>query len=122
LKRISDISQYGFEIINFDEQDIKNIFELYNEQQHNSVPDISVLFTAQKYNATVITGDNKLKKMSQKYSLSVHGVLWILAMFVDKKIISEKEAVQALDRMQAKGSRFPVKECEKLKEKWSTDK
>lgn len=77
-----------------------------------SLPDASVLELAKSKEGKLLTGDLKLRKAADRLSVNYSGVLWILDLMVDEKVITPSEGVDALEALKSKGSRLPAQEVQ----------
>lgn len=80
---------------------------------------MSVLLLAEQLNATLLTGDGRLRSKSEKSGLEVRGTLWVLDELVRQSIITRTIAFKKLEIIIAKGARLPESEIQKRKHKWS---
>lgn len=85
-----------------------------------SIEDCSVWFYAEKQNAMVLTGDNRLRKIIEKHGLKVNGILWILDLLIEQNIISTSIAFDKLNLLMEQNPRLPTKLCEEKLELWKT--
>ncbi len=83
------------------------------------IADMSVLLLAEQLNATLLTGDGRLRSKSEKSGLEVRGTLWVLDELVRQSIITRTIAFKKLEIIIAKGARLPESEIQKRKHKWS---
>jgi predicted nucleic acid-binding protein len=83
-----------------------------------SFSDHSVLFLAQKIAATVLSGDNRLRKECIRQKIPVHGILWIFDTAMTLGLITYTEAIQALESLMTFNKRLPVNECRNRLIEW----
>lgn len=100
------------------EQDIIDIVALSDRYASLSLADCSVLFYAQRYSAILLTGDKRLRNTALDSALEVHGILWVLELLVDTKIIMPHLAAQRLEELINSNVRLPVEECRKRITAW----
>ncbi len=113
------VDSFGIEVINLSGVEIAEIFEIRQNHNRLSIPDISALILAEKIDGILLTGDKRLKSLCLKRNkIGVHGVLWILDQLVNLKIIDSNHAIKAIFKMKFKGARLPEKECQELISKW----
>lgn len=62
--------------------------------------------------AWLLTGDAKLRRCAEKYSIKVAGMLWVLGRMVINQVITETTAADGLQRLLDEGSRLPQDKCE----------
>jgi predicted nucleic acid-binding protein len=106
-------------IISLTEEDFEEIEHENFGTKKLSLADKSVFYIARKFDAIILTGDNLLRKVSDKNNFEVHGTLWILESFVEMKIINPPEAVQRLLELMQYNPRLPKSECFKRIDNWS---
>lgn len=61
--------------------------------------DRTVLFLAEKLDAMVLSTDNLMRKHAKRNALEFHGMIWILDVLVDAKLISRIDAANKLRQM-----------------------
>ena len=61
-----------------------------------SPEDASVIFTAQRLNATILSSDKPVRTYSKKLAIEYHGMLWIFDQLVAQKLLSIEEAISKL--------------------------
>jgi rRNA-processing protein FCF1 len=83
-----------------------------------SYSDHSVLFLAQKIAATVLSGDNRLRKECIRQKVPVHGILWIFDSAIVLGQITYTEAIRALEALMVFNKRLPVNECRNRLMEW----
>ena len=66
-----------------------------------SPEDASVIFTAQRLNATILSSDKPVRKFSKKIAIEYHGMLWIFDQLVASKLLSIEGATLKLKAMVA---------------------
>lgn len=77
-----------------------------------SVPDASAAKLAMDLEATLLTGDGRLRAKAKEARLDVKGTLWVFDHLVELATLSYCEAASALRRVLAAGSFLPREECE----------
>ena len=73
---------------------------------------------AKEWHVPLLTNDKPLRDIATEAGIEVHGTLWILDNMVCLNLISPGDAVDALESMIAKGSRFPPLECDRRMKRW----
>ena len=94
----------------------KDIIELYKLQaiaKGLSIEDCSVYFHADKLDAMILSGDNKLRKFAESNKKEVHGILWIFDKLVSAEIIIKGIAFKKLEQLMKINKRLPGLECQK---------
>jgi predicted nucleic acid-binding protein len=72
-----------------------------------SIVDISSVLLARDTNSCLLSGDKALVTYAKRFSIPVHGVIWILDELLVKGIIISSEACNALKAILANGARLP---------------
>ena len=68
--------------------------------------------------SVLLTNDGLLRKTIVKKDLEVHGVLWVLDHYNDKKLYTSQELSDGSKKMLAGYNRLPKTECEVRLKKW----
>lgn len=76
--------------------------------------DCSVLVLAEKYDARLLTGDQKLVRYAKKRNIIVNGILWITDTLVEKGIVSKKEMIPYLEKLKETNRRAPKQTDERI--------
>ena len=61
-----------------------------------SLSDKTVLFIAEKIGAMVISSDKAVRKQAKKQSVEYHGMLWVLDILVEQRLIENQMALSKL--------------------------
>ena len=61
--------------------------------------DKTVLFLAQKLDATVLSSDKAVRKYAKSQIIDYHGMLWIFDCLIEQKILTKKEASDKLNEL-----------------------
>jgi predicted nucleic acid-binding protein len=80
--------------------------------------DLAALALAEGRRAVLLTGDASLRKAAEAESVSIHGVLWLLDLVVEERLLQPAAAADALDAIVGDGSRLPSGECQLRLAKW----
>ena len=99
-------------------EEANNIFELRNEYASPSTNDLVALYLAKRNACYLITGDNALRNAAKQEGVTAHGLLWLMDILIEKKMITKSQAFEALKTMIKAGSWLPKKECEERFKKW----
>ncbi|MFO8026822.1 MAG: hypothetical protein R6U56_04080 [Opitutales bacterium] len=83
-----------------------------------SVPDRSVLELAEVREASLLTGDGRLRKAAKSSALDVRGILWVFDQLVDDGLLPKKEARAKLAELKERNQRLPKAEIEKRLKAW----
>lgn len=83
-----------------------------------SVPDRSVLELAEVREASLLTGDGRLRKAAKSSALDVRGILWVFDQLVDDGLLPKKEARAKLAELKERNQRLPKAEIEKRLKTW----
>lgn len=108
---------------NLQEQDF---LEIYSEGYPKSLSetDKSVLHIANKLEACVLSSDKALRNCAKNKSIEYHGMIWIFDNFVEKSILTKKQAANKLRQLVAVNFVFQnnqalIDEIEKRLKLWS---
>lgn len=83
-----------------------------------SVPDRSVLELAEAREASLLTGDGRLRKAAKSAALDVRGILWVFDQLVGEGLLSKKEAHAKLAELKERNQRLPNAEIETRLKAW----
>lgn len=106
-------------VVTLEFEELSEIGNMKNGCNTNaSITDCSVWYYAKKTSSRLLTGDNKLRRVAEKDSVKVAGILFVFDNLVDYKIISKTEAANALEQLIKINCRLPKGECERRIDKW----
>lgn len=71
------------------------------------------LALAKQESCPLLTGDANLRLLAAKEEADVRGTLWIFSEVIEFELLTQQQALTALDRMRQRGRRLPWKEAEK---------
>jgi hypothetical protein len=83
-----------------------------------TVEDKSILFLARKLEATVLTGDNPLRKFCLKNELDVKGIIWLFDRFLELEVVGYEVAINQMNNLLSFNDRLPVADCEQRLKMW----
>lgn len=83
-----------------------------------SVPDRSVLEMAQVREASLLTGDGRLRKTAKSSDVEVRGILWVFDQLVVAGLLPEVEAYAKLAELKERNQRLPEAETDKRLKAW----
>lgn len=83
-----------------------------------SVPDRSVLELAEVREASLLTGDGRLRKAAKSSDVDVRGILWVFDQLVGDGLLPKKEARAKLAVLKERNQRLPKAEIEKRLKAW----
>jgi hypothetical protein len=84
-----------------------------------SQSDKSILALSLQLDAYILTGDNVVRKISGVQKIETHGILWLFDRFIEKKLITNRKALQKLGLLRSFNKRLPFDECEQRIRVWS---
>jgi len=89
-----------------------------------SPEDCSVIYIAQKLNATVLSSDKPVRNHAKNLSIEYHGMFWIFDKLVEEKLLTGATATTKLKSLVQsnliyKGNQEMLKEAEKRFRLWS---
>lgn len=77
------------------------------------------LFAKTGGNYLILTNDQLLRNTCQHYHIEVHGMLWLMDLFFEKRLSTGLELCEALNLLMKGFHRLPVLECKNRLIKWS---
>lgn len=116
------IAKGQFYLIAITEDELTEIKNLSAKNTQLSEQDFSAYYYAEKQQAILLTGDQRLKKLALANAIEVHGILWVFDEMVACSCLSKENAIHSLQLLITKNKRIPVTECEVLLQKWKADK
>ncbi len=102
-----------------DPDSIQELFNMRPNFANLSLIDLAAFLLAKTLEATLITGDSRLKELATTNYICVHGLLWLLDEMVHYQAITPKHAANALGQMLDQGARLPDDESRKRLALWS---
>lgn len=118
IQLLKELIQNNLIVIYAFSKEEQDEFSNYFIKRGLSLADHSVIFLAEKIDATVLSGDSLVRTTCHERKLEVHGVLWLLDECIDKKHLSHHQAHEKLTVLMNYNKRLPVKECEARIHKW----
>ena len=110
-----DLIVYNF---SGDERDALEIFFI---SRKISPVDHSVIFLAEKMGATLLTGDEPVRKTCLERNLKAHGILWLFDLFFDNQLLTPISCAENLEKLMKKNSRLPRMECHSRLDRWKNN-
>lgn len=83
-----------------------------------SIQDCSVWKLAKNLGCSLLTGDNRLRKVAQKDNVEVHGILYLFDKMLEHQVINHETAIARLQSLFSINSRLPKDEIDKRLELW----
>ena len=106
-------------VSNFSADDIR-LIERWPIPRGLSVVDAGLfLFAKTGGNYLILTNDQLLRNTCQHYHIEVHGMLWLMDLFFEKRLSTGLELCEALNLLMKGFHRLPVLECKNRLIKWS---
>lgn len=115
---VSKIEANQLKILESNEADIVEIFEMKEKALSLSVEDCSVWYFAAKLEGIILTGDAQLRKHSGASGLEVHGVLYLFDQMLLNDLITCETAIHKLKGLYEINRWLPKREVEKRLKKW----
>jgi len=94
------------------------IEEFVKNKRGLSESDKLLLHLAIQLEATILTGDSLIRKISEASKIEVHGIFWLLDKFVEGKHITRKQACHCITDLMGYNKRLPQSECDKRLGEW----
>ena len=101
--------------------EIGNLFQQNMYRTNLSLTDCSVWYYAKVNNYILLTGDRKLRTVSDYDSVEVHGIIYVFDTLVELNIISRQVAVEKLLQLYVINPRLPKEEIEKRINLWKAE-
>ena len=83
-----------------------------------SITDCSVWYYAKKNNYALLTGDRKLRRVSESDNVEVHGIIYVFDSLKEAGIISAREAAAKLRQLYSINPRLPKEAIERRLRQW----
>ena len=115
------IDQGTLEILESEEKELENIFNLLNNTSGLSFEDCSVWYFAKINNGILLTGDGKLRKQSSQDGIEVRGILFVFDELLKAGLITFDLALLKLDQLYQINNRLPIKAKIERVELWSRE-
>ena len=101
--------------------EIGNLFQQSLNKTNLSLTDCSVWYYAKVNKYVLLTGDRKLRTVSDYDGVEVHGVIYVFDTLVESNMISRQVAVEKLQQLYGINPRLPKEEIEKRIHLWKTE-
>ena len=101
--------------------EIGNLFQQYVNRTNLSLTDCSVWWYAKVNNYILLTGDRKLRTVSDYDGVDVHGIIYVFDALVEFNMISRQVAVDKLQHLYIINPRLPKEEIEKRINLWKAE-
>lgn len=111
---------YGFSWVileSIDESDLPALNAQAKEWKV-SLQDVSVAHLAKRHGGILLSGDKRLRTKSAEAGIEVKGILWVLDMIVERKLLIPQRALNALEAILEAGGRIPSEECGERRQRW----
>ncbi len=115
------VQQGKMQIISSDNQDILAIYQLIAKVSGLSVQDCSVWYHFKKINATMLTGDRKLRKEAESDNIVVRGILFVLDELLQQHVLNFDQALYSIKQLQQSNNRLPNDEINRRIAEWSKE-
>ncbi len=80
--------------------------------------DCSVLYLAEKIDASLLTNDWALRQEAATRHIKVHGTIWIFDQLIAKGVLAASIAVEKLEVLLRSERHLPSSECQDRLAKW----
>lgn len=117
-KAKEEISKLDLVIMQFNGNQVAEVFGLKATTSKPSVRDLFAFVGAKDNQAILLTGDSELRKIAENNGLTVHGILWVLDELIQRKILIPGRAAHALREILIKRSFLPQVECIRRFQVW----
>ena len=96
----------------------KPMWMLQAKEWKVSLQDVSVAHLAKRHGGILLSGDKRLRTKSAEAGIEVKGILWVLDMIVERKLLIPQRALNALEAILEAGGRIPSEECGERRQRW----
>ncbi len=110
--------KFGLRQVELAGQQVLDVITLRARERQVSTNDLFAWVLARDENATLLSGDRRLRRLAEQKRVPVHGLLWVLDEMVSLGVIPPAQAEAALTQMRACGARLPEDECEQRLRRW----
>jgi len=100
-------------IFHLDDADNETVENLIIENKGLSYADCTILHTAKSMKAVLLTGDYKLRQVTQEADIAVKGIFWVFDEMLIQKVLEKKEYHQKLLKLKDVNRWLPEDEFEK---------
>ena len=105
-----ELVRLGLESRELSGEQVAEVASLVSKYRGTCTNDLFALVLAKALNATLLTGDGKLRQAADHEKVLVHGTLWMLDEMIRNRVIAPARAADALQKMLDAGSRLPKDE------------
>mgnify|MGYP001149367987 CR=1 FL=1 len=113
-----ELIQRGVSEVELTGSQLTELVEIRSRWKGLSITDVAAFILARDYQAILLTGDERLRKMAVSQQIPVHGLLWLLDEMVQSGVLAKKQAAHALGLITSKNPRLPQDECQKRLARW----
>lgn len=101
--------------------EIAAMYQQYMNRTNLSLTDCSVWYYAKVNKYILLTGDRKLRTISNNDGVEVHGVICVFDTLLELDIISRQVAIEKLQQLYSINPRLPKEEIDKRMNKWKAE-
>ena len=133
MKELKDSSQKSvvdtfrqngkLKVTGFNGNEMMELMRMRNQalmSSNASIQDCSVWRLAKILGCSLLTGDNRLRKVVRKDDVEVHGILYLFDKMLEHEVINHETAISRLNSLFSINSRLPKDEIDKRIELWKT--
>jgi rRNA-processing protein FCF1 len=112
----------GLFVVSLSDAEVLELFRISTGHKRIKPVDLSLFIHATtRKDCIVLTGDRRLRALCEGAGIPVHGVLWILDLIHDRRLLSRQELVKALQAMIARGNYLPDPDCRERVSQWELE-
>jgi len=112
----------GLVVVTLSDAEILELFRISPDHKKIKPVDLSLFIHATHHKGCIVlTGDKRLRALCEGAGIPVHGVLWILDLIHDSRLLSHHDLVAALQTMIARGNYLPDPDCKERVEQWELE-
>ncbi|MBQ9287335.1 MAG: type II toxin-antitoxin system VapC family toxin [Bacteroidaceae bacterium] len=101
--------------------EIASLLPFQRKKSDVSFTDCSVWYYAKKNGYTLLTGDRKLRMVSEIDDVEVHGIIYVIDSIKEAELMPASEIVSRLELLMSKNPRLPKEAIEKRLKLWKAE-
>jgi predicted nucleic acid-binding protein len=118
LERVTAfIQSQQLRVHHFSTEELEQVMAI-NAPLSLTTQDKSVVYLAKKLDASVLSGDNPLRKFCEKQQLEVKGIIWLFDRFLQLQLITHEIAITQMNYLLSFNNRLPAIDCQARLKEW----
>lgn len=107
-----DLPDRGLLLLTVKSENTQQSVQLNSRYPKTSSMDCLALTLAMQETCPLLSGDKALRLAAKDQGVAVHGTVWLVEQCTEHRLLTNREAKQAFERMRERGSRLPWKVIE----------